>query len=122
MSTQVVSRSPCGEAPYLQSVQIFTRKGSKLTETYLLTFRPNIVTEGSTVKQNSPPGIKYHWHVNRSFFSRSNAQIVRINTIGNQTERVTTVSRLPINYHCHQSVVVDNGSVDFRVAQRGSKG
>ena len=61
----------------------------------------------------STTGIKYHWHVNRSFFPRSNAQIVRINTIETQTERGTTVSRLPINYHCHQSVVIDNGSVDF---------
>ena len=55
----------------------------------------------------STTGIKYHWHVNRSSFPHPNAQIVRINTIGTQTERVTTVSRLPINYHCHQSVVVD---------------
>ena len=64
----------------------------------------------------STTGIKYHWHVNRSFFPRSNAQIVRINTIETQTERGTTVSRLPINYHCHQSVVVDNCSVDCRCA------
>ena len=107
MSTNVVSRSPCGEAPYLQSVQIFTQKGSKLTEKFITTWSVNSRTGGNTVKQNSPPGIKYHWHVNRSSFPYPNAQIVRINTIGTQTERVTTVSRLPINYHCHQSVVVD---------------
>ena len=55
----------------------------------------------------STTGIKYHWHVNRSSFPHPNVQIVRFNTIETQIELVTTMSRLPINYHCHQSVVVE---------------
>ena len=69
----------------------------------------------------STTGIKYHWHVNRSSFPHPNVQIVRFNTIGKQTERVTTMSRLPINYHCHQSVVVENRSVLTTATPRGPK-
>ena len=78
-------------------------------------------SRGQHASTKSISGIKCHCHVNRSSFPHPNAQIVRINTIGKHTELFTTMSRLPINYHCHQSVVVDNGLVEYRVAQRGLK-